>query len=151
MLLDRLRTAKNAHASWTIAPNAPQSRRNQLIRNSYCGLPFHTVTPESTFHWFFCACGSTAIAPVTQNTSKNMMMLVGSMRPVSMVKKHLHIRQMERALCPSIRESRYLPGGTTCGDAPGGSDSDMYRNKENKVTQTDKELRFESVLLQRKN
>ena len=94
--------------SWTIAPNAPQSRRNQLIRNSYCGLPFHTVTPESTFHWFFCACGSTAIAPVTQNTSKNMMMLVGSMQPVLMVKKHLHVRQMERAFCPSIRESRYL-------------------------------------------
>ena len=65
--------------SWTIAPNAPQSRRNQLIRNSYCGLPFHTVTPESTFHWLFCNCGSTAIAPVTQKNSRNMMMLVGSM------------------------------------------------------------------------
>ena len=88
---------------------------------------------------------------VTQNTSKNMMMLVGSMQPVLMVKKHLHVRQMERAFCPSIRESRYLPGGTTCGDAPGGGDSDMYRKQRNKVTQTDKELRFESVLLQRKN
>ena len=30
-----------------------------------------------------------------------------------MVKKHLHVRQMERAFCPSIRESRYLPGGST--------------------------------------
>ena len=41
--------------------------------------------------------------------------------------------------------------GAPCGDAPGGSDSDMYRKQRNKVTQTDKELRFESVLLQRKN
>ena len=35
-------------------------------------------------------------------------MLVGSMRPVLTVKKYLHVRQMERALCPNIRESRYL-------------------------------------------
>ena len=34
-----------------------------------------------------------------------------------------------------------------CGDAPGGGDNDMYRKQRNKVTQTDKELRFESVLL----
>ncbi len=41
--------------------------------------------------------------------------------------------------------------GWSLSDAPGGSDSDMYRKQRNKVTQTDKELRFESVLLQRKN
>ena len=44
----------------------------------------------------------------TQKNSKNMMMLVGSMWPVWTVKKYLHVRQMTRALCPSIRESRNL-------------------------------------------
>ena len=113
-------------------PSAAGGDGAPTARTCKCFLTIETGCMDPTniimFLLVFCVTGAMAVDPQAQKNQWNVLsgvtvwngkpqyefrinwflLLCGALGPVSMVNKHLHVRQMERALCPSIRESRYL-------------------------------------------